>query len=78
MLLRVKLSVIISHEKCLIIFLICKNLNIHVYNNYILYIYIYIYILYIHNYIYRYIIYVYNNVYMYIKIYIYYILNNIK
>ena len=51
MLLRVKLSVIISHEHCLIIFLINKNLNIHVYNNYILYIYIYIYI-YIHNYIY--------------------------
>ena len=41
MLLRVKLSVIISHEHCLIIFLINKNLNIHVYNNYILYIYIY-------------------------------------
>ena len=54
MLLRVKLSVISSHEHCLIIFLICKNLNIHVYNNYILYIYIHIYI-YIHNYIYIYI-----------------------
>ena len=70
MLLRVKLSVIIIHEHCFIIFLICKNLNIHVYNNYILYIYIYI-----HNYTY---IYIYINVYMYIKIDIYYILNNIK
>ena len=65
MLLRVKLSIIIIHEHCLIIFLICKNLNIHYINVYMyikidkyyilnnIKLYIYIYIILYYNYYFK-------------------------